>query len=521
MLNKLKILVCLLFAAIIIASCTDLTDTVEDGIGQEEVEGGGATISDPASALVGVYSQLDFLRGAGETFAMMEHPSDEMIGPTRGTDWSDFGVWRQLHAHTWDPSHAQILNAWNQLNSGVFRATQVVEASASTADQIAQARFLRAYFMYYVMDFYGQVPFRNPEDAADDVPSVYSRSEAFNFIVEDLLAARDNLPNISSADDAGRATQEAADFLLARLHLNKAVYQTSTSENPSAGPFDFAAEDMDEVISRVENIESNSFFELTDYFDNFHWNNTELSNELIFVIPQEEGDTDAFNHFYMTLHYNNSPSSCCNGFTTLSSFYDMFEEDDVRREQYIPGMSDQGGVLAGFLEGQQYDSFDGDISSPGEPLEDRGGNDLVFTPDVDLFYSNERNGIRVIKYLIYYENPDRPATDFVLFRYADAVLMKVEALFRDGQTTEALDLINDIREDRGASTLSSLDEQTILDERGRELYWEGWRRQDLVRFSAFNDEWEEKPASDPYRVLFPIPQRALDTNPNLVQNSGY
>lgn len=521
MLSKIKIIACVLFAVLLAASCTDLTDTVDDGIGQETVEGGGGSVSDPASALVGVYSQLDLLRGAGETFAMMEHPSDEMIGPTRGTDWSDFGVWRQLHAHTWDPSHAQVLNAWNQLNSGVFRATQVIEASSATEDQIAEARFLRAYFMYYVMDFYGQVPFRSTEDAADDVPDAFTRSEAFDFIIADLEAARSGLPSISVAQDAGEASQESVDFLMARLYLNKAVYTTSSSESPSAGPYDFASEDMDMVISLVEDIEANSYTELTNYFDNFHWENTERSNELIFTIPQETGDNTAFNHFYMTLHYNNSPTSCCNGFTTLESFYNMFEEGDVRRGEYIPEMTNVGGVVAGFLEGQQYDSYDGSLDNPGEPLEDRGGSPLIFTPDVDLFYSNERNGIRVIKYLIDYENPDRPGTDFVLFRYADALLMKAEAHFRNGETAEALDIVNELREERGASTLASLDEETLLDERGRELYWEGWRRQDLIRFSAFTEEWEEKPASDDYRVMFPIPQRALDTNPNLVQTTGY
>lgn len=521
MFNKIKSIVYLLSVLLVMmAGCTDLTDTVEDGIGRETAGSGTAPITNPSSALVGVYSQLNNLRGAGETFAMMEHPSDEMIGPTRGTDWSDFGVWRQLHAHTWDPSHAQLLNAWNQLNSGVFRATQVIEAADASASEVAEARFLRAYFMYYIMDFYGQVPFRAVDAATDDIPSVFTRSEAFNFIIEDLMAARDALPSITSAADAGQASQESVDFLLGRLYLNKAVYLSSNAENPSAGPYTFESADMDEVISRMQNIIDNPYTELTQYFDNFHWNNTNLSNELIFVIPEEEGSTSAFNHFYMTLHYNNSPSGCCNGFTTLESFYDKFEDSDVRKGTYIPEMSENG-VLAGFLEGQQYDSFDGSVENPGEPLNDRGGNPLIFTPEVDLFYSNERMGIRVIKYLIYYDNPERPATDFVLFRYADALLMKAEAHFRKGEIEQALTIINQIREHRGASLLSSLDEQTILDERGRELYWEGWRRQDLVRFSSFTQEWEEKPESDDYRVLFPIPQRALDTNPNLVQNSGY
>lgn len=521
MFRKLNLLSGLAVAMFLLTSCTDLADNIQDGIGRETGEGGPTEITDPTSALVGVYSQLNGLRGAGETYALMEHPSDEMIGPTRGTDWSDFGVWRQLHAHTWDPSHAQLINTWNHLNSGVFRASQVVEASAATAQEVAEAKFLRAYFMYYVMDFFGQVPFRSPDAAADDIPDVFSRSEAFDFIIDDLISARDALPSLSSASQAGSASKESVDFLLARLYLNKAVYTQSTAENPSAGPYDFSAQDMDLVISHTQNIIDNPYTDLTEYFDNFHWENSIRSNELIFVISAEEGGSNTFNHFYMTLHYNNSPSGCCNGFTTLGTFYDRFEENDIRRSQYIPGMSDNGGVLAGFLEGQQYDSFGGSLDNPGEPLQDRGGNPLIFTPDVDLFYANERMGIRVIKYLIYYDNPENPGTDFVLFRYADALLMKAEAHFRKGEVSAALEIINELRAHRNASQLTSLEARDILDERGRELYWEGWRRQDLIRFSAFTDEWEQKAQSEGYRVIFPVPQRAMDTNPNLNQITGY
>ncbi|MEX0929807.1 MAG: RagB/SusD family nutrient uptake outer membrane protein [Balneolales bacterium] len=516
-----KYLFCLMAVGLLINGCTDLTDQVEDGIGREVVEGGGVEIGDPGAALTGVYSQLNGMRGAGETYALMEHPSDEMIGPTRGTDWSDFGVWRQLHAHSWDPSHGQVLNAWNLLNSGVFRATQVVEASSASARQVAEARFLRAFFMFYVMDFYGQVPFRETDAAPNDVPSVLNRSEAFDFIIDDLNEAYPELPSLSSGADAGTASREAADFLLARLYLNRAVYTTATPENPSAGPFTFEDADMDEVIARVENIEENDYLELTEYFDNFHWDNTTLSNELIFVIDETEGSSTAFNHFFMTLHYNNSPTGCCNGFTTTAEFYNTFTDDsDVRKSSYIPEMSEETGILAGFLEGQQYNSFDGP-DDPGEPLNDRGGNPLVFTPEVDLFYSNERMGVRVIKYLVNPDQPDQPGTDFIFFRFADALLMKAEAHFRKGETGDALDIINEIRTHRNADELGSLDEQAILDERGFELYWEGWRRQDQIRFADFTNEWDQKPASEDYRIIFPIPQRALDTNPNLIQTMGY
>lgn len=511
---------CLLAGALVLAACTDLATTVEDGIGVEVVEGAAPPIADPAAALTGVYNQLRDLRGVGGTFALMGHSSDEMMGPTRGTDWSDFGVWRQLHAHTWDPSHSQVLASWNQLNEGIFGATQVVDAPASTERQVAEARFLRAVFAFYVMDLFGQVPFRPSAAPPAAIPDVMDRTEAFQFIVDDLLAARPDLPTLTSGFDAGTASQEAVDFLLARLSLNRAVYSTSTPANPSPGPYTFDNADMDEVIARVQNIIDNPYTDLTDFWDNFHWNNTELSDELVFVKREAAGAGGNFTTFWWTLHYHNSPSGCCNGFVTLGEFYDLFEQADVRRSAYVPEMTAETGIWAGILEGQQYGGFNGP-DNPMDPLNDRGGNPLVFTREVDLFYSNERMGLRVLKYLI---NPDQfnePGTDFIFFRYADALLMKAEAHFRKGETGQALGIVNQIRAHRGASQLASITEQDLLDERGRELYWEGWRRHDQVRFGVFTEEWEQKPASGAHTVMFPIPQRALDTNPNLVQTQGY
>jgi hypothetical protein len=521
-----KMNVCLLYllAGLGVAACTDLAPTVEDGIGEEVVEGSPPPLADPAAALTGVYNQLRNLRGAGGTFALMDHSSDEMMGPTRGTDWSDFGVWRQLHAHTWDPSHSQVLTAWNQLNEGIFRATQVADAPASTALQVAEARFLRAFFAFYVMDLFGQVPFRPSNAPPAAIPDVMDRPEAFDFIAQDLRAARPQLPTLTSGLDAGAASQEAVDFLLARLYLNRAVYATSTPASPSAGPYTFAAADMDTVIARVQTIIDNPYTDLTAYWDNFHWDNTTRSTELVFVKREAPGADGNFTTFAWTLHYNMSPTNCCNGFVTLGAFYDLFEPADVRRRAYIPDMTPSSGVWAGILEGQQYDTYT-DPNTPVGPLTDRGGNPLVFTREVDLFYSNERMGLRVIKYLLNPAQHDRPGTDFIFFRYADALLMKAEAHFRKGETPEALTIVNQIRatdpNNRGASQLTSITEQDILDERGRELYWEAWRRHDQIRFGVFTQAWEQKPVSGAHRVMFPIPQRALDTNPNLVQIQGY
>lgn len=520
----MKNLIYILAAGLILFGCTDLTDADEDGIARDEVEGGGSAIDDPAAALVGVYSQMNgFANQTNSPYALMEHSSDEMMGPTRGTDWSDFGVWRQLHLHTWDPSHSIVLENWNIINSGVFRATQVIEASGATAQQVAEAKFLRALFMFYVMDLYGQVPFRPADAGPNDVPEVFSRPDAFDFIVTDLTEARPDLPSISSGADAATASQESVDFLMAKLYLNRAVYTQATSDSPTTS-FTFDTEDMNEVISRVENLESNPYLEVeSDYWSNFYLNNTAESSEMVFVLDNEPDDAPAAvsNFYHMTLHYNQTPSSW-NGFVTISEFYDNFSDDnDVRKRSEIPELTEGTGLNVGFLVGQQYGPG-GEAS--GEALNDRGGNPLVFTEDIDLFYSNERQGIRAIKYP---PNPDDPAntilgTDFFIFRYADARLMKAEAILRGGTSGEtALGIVNEIRQLRGADPLPSIDLPELLAERGRELYWEGWRRNDQIRFGTFTNAWTGKQASDDYRVVFPIPQKALDTNPNFTQNAGY
>ena len=100
--------------------------------------------------------------------------------------------------------------------------------------------------------------------------------------------------------------------------------------------------------------------------------------------------------------------------------------------------------------------------------------------------------------------------------------MKAEAIMRGGTAgVTALSLVNDLRQLRGATPLGALNDASMLDERGRELYWEGIRRMDQVRFGTWDDTWGSKTVTESFRVLYPIPQQALDSNPNLVQNEGY
>lgn len=493
------------------AGCTKLEEELYESRSEYEPTGGSSSAD-----LSGVYNQLNQMVGQANWYALQEHTTDEMLGPTRGTDWDDFGTWRKLHLHTWDGAHNQIFDTWNGLNGALFQATLVAEKATNPAEK-AQGQFLRAFFAYQVMDLWGQVPYRGADDDPDQIPSVKSRSEAFDFVMSELDAAIPALPSYATNVDRHFATKEAAKFLKAKLLLNKAVYKADP--NSPAGPFTFEKADMDQVITLVNEITATGKFDISaNYWDNFKWDNGTISKEIIFSRNNSKGVNLQW-ATNMGFHYNQTPSGW-NGFTTLSDFYNSFDADDERRGITLPGYTDVLGHTTGFLVGQIRGPRNGQIVN----LTDRSGSPLVFTPDVSLFYSSEAKGIRVVKYPLDPSklNSDSP-NDFVFFRYADALLMKAEAILRGGTSNEtALAIVNNIRATRGTDALTALDLEDMLEERGREMYFEGWRRNDMIRFERFNEPVQERnQASDPSRVVFAIPLQAVATNPNLQQNVGY
>jgi len=283
---------------------------------------------------------------------------------------------------------------------------------------------------------------------------------------------------------------------------------------------------MAKVISLCNTIATNSDLSVsTNYWDNFTWDNGIKSTENIFVRQNEQGINMVWASC-MGNHYSMPPDGW-NGFTTLADFYNSFDTSDVRRSASIPGYTELVGRGAGFLIGQQRGPKDKKIGNPVGDLKDRSGNPLIFTPNVSLSFSTESKGIRTNKY------PLNPAemngggwgskNEMPFFRFADVRLMKAEAILRGGTDGEtALGIVNSIRAKRNVAALGSLDLTSLLAERGRELYLEAWRRNDLVRFGKFNDPVGERPnASDPSKVLFPIPNIAISSNPNLKQNVGY
>jgi hypothetical protein len=498
-----------IFLMLFIFSCTKLKERFRG-----ELESANTENISPGELLISAYNALNPTQFQGNLWNSTEISSDEAIAPTRGPDWDDNGLWRALQSQSWNPDHSYISGAFNELLAAQFAASNVLQFNPSS-QQAAEARFIRAYSMFQVLDGWDQVPYR--EDLSDYkvLPTTLKGLEAADFIVSELNEIMNDLP---ASGEAYVANQNAAKALLMKIYLNKGVYA-----NRAAPTFD--ASDMNQVITLADQIIASNQYSLnSNFFDVFAPDNSVKSTENIFTLYNENGDRggNVAGNTFAVSHYNMNPSGW-NGFSTLSDFYDKFEATDQRRGMYYnypAGLPNPGHrVNVGFLIGQQYD-LTTDVA-----LKDRKGNPLAFTREVALRETGnnlEVTGIRVIKYAYDYPHKDNQSNnDWVIFRYADVLLMKAEALLRTNDAAGALTIVNNLRAKRGASSLASIDLNELFDERGREMYWEGWRRQDQIRFGKYLEAWQEKAATDATKLLFPIPSSQLAVNPNLTQNPGY
>ena len=219
-------------------SCTNLDEEVLDGYINDASAGGAINT---AALLQSSYEGLRGFQTQGQMFALDEMSTDALVGPTRGGDWDDNAVWRQIHVHTWAPDHNEVKNAWNALLSSAYNCSLVVENG--TGSEVTQARFLRALYYYNAIDLFGQVPYREAGSKLTDDPKVWTRTEATDFVISELEAIVSELP-ARTVNDASVANKDAAHFLLAKLYLNKGVF-TATD---AAGPYTFAPADMMQLI---------------------------------------------------------------------------------------------------------------------------------------------------------------------------------------------------------------------------------------------------------------------------------
>lgn len=513
----------LLFLGFLLNSCSlDIEET--DSL---ITKGGSAVfngVENPAGSLNTIFNNITGQTGdQANLYALTEVSTDELLVPTRGTDWGDNGIWRTVHVHTWGPTHNFIVAVWNDKNSAVLRCTEVIDPlSNATPAQIAEAKFARAYNMWIVMDFFGQVPFRNPKDGPDVIPSVMTRSQAYDMIVQDLTDAIAGLPKGTvSAANKTRPVKSTARFFLAKVKLNANVYKGA-----------YGANDLADVVNLVNDIEADGYALTGNYFNIFK-GPSYTNTDVIWAVSAGAG-----NRMWNGLHYNQShPDNTgggWNGFSTLAEFYNKFDgpktgaaENAIggpqeERRGYTHTLASTNGTNYGFGFGFQVGQMYGWKNNAAVALNDRTGKPLVFTKAFPgLVGNNEVTGMRLLKY--------SPANGgftegVVMARFADAHLMRAEAILRGapGAGKTAVGEVNKLRALRtNTAPLASIDLAGMLDERGRELYTEGWRRNDMIRFGAFKAAKEFKPAGDGHTDLFPIPSSALLSNPGLVQNPGY
>jgi hypothetical protein len=294
--------------------------------------------------------------------------------------------------------------------------------------------------------------------------------------------------------------------MLVSIYLNAAVYGgTVTATGLTPGATRWA--DVVTVADRI--INSGTYTLASNWGANFLPTN-QNSVENIFVVRFSLVDGLGLNMNSKSFHYNSANFGGWNGFSTLADTYNSFDDADARKKI--------------FLVGPQVNL------NTGAPAFDRAGNRLVFTPEIkDVTQAGEGEGARIYKFPIdpSATNQNEP-NDFPTFRLGEVYLSKAEALNEQGQTAAAMALVNTIRarvftpaKPLSTSLSQAAARTAIYNERLFELTNEGKRRQDMIRYGSYTGKFQYKEAQPGYKVLLPIPQSQLSTNPLLKQNAGY
>ena len=494
-----------------VVSCTKLNEKIFD----KSINTSLIQDSTNAPGLVNpAYASLRALNNLWNVFGLEEVGTDEIQVPTRGTDWYDNGSWRAFYLHKTTPMQSIVVTSWNTIMQGMSRANTGIyylskfPSSPDIAEDIVELRFLRAYYVYLCNDFWGQTPFREAKDQNFGTPpKVMNRKEATQWLITELKTIIP-LMKTKSQLPFGRVTKAAAQTLLAEVYLNQGVY-TGTP-------------DWKDVITECNDvINSHDYSIAPDYWAQFQYKNPDSQEGIFMTIHNDNFDVNGGVWVNYTLHYNQvfgNYTSLWNGACITQEFWNTWKQtDSADVRKYDGRIIPTCGFNQGFLVGQQYQV------GTRTPLTTRQGAPLIFTPKVNFANASEAMGIRVVKFAPNPQTVNQFAEGnlYYTFRISQVYLMRAEAEFRSGNTAAALADINTIRSKRNATLRTSITLTDIYNEYGYELYWEGHRRQEMIRFGTYNEAYGTKPITPATSDLYPIPQNALDMNPNLVQNPGY
>jgi hypothetical protein len=486
------------FSLLLFTGCSNVDEIVYDNYTPDEFYGSeqGSDI-----ALAGVYSQISGnWNGVGYAGADMGWydlncmSSDEQVIPHRTTgDWQlDFA---RLYKHEWIPTDVILNNTWNWLYKSVYNANLAVsllEKANADSSKIAEAKVLRAFFYYLLIDDFGSVPFYTDNNITVDKIPQASRTEVYNFIVSELTQNVELLATTKDGNYYGRFNKWAGYSLLAKVYLNAGVY----TGNPEWQKCLDACEKVGEGGFSLHPGAANATSPLGyQYFELF---GDKLPQDETILSMYATVDIVSRNVYTLRSLYGLHAEELFgykgwNGTIVPKDYFLKFQDNDLRKKQ--------------FLYGEQ----------PG------GYNYTVDVASLDNPGAAPQAGVRCIKYYPALPmNGGGASNDFPIYRYGDIVLMMAECHVRLSNSGAAKPYMDMIRERAGLTAMATdptLDD--IYNERGFELNWEGHRRQDMIRFDKYLLPNLFRGASDAHRKIFPIPTSALNANPLLQQNPGY
>ena len=543
----------LLLAALSMTSCLD--EHPKDQLDEDAIYGSASDIYINAVA-----SLYNYIGGANESEGIQGTcrgiydyntlTTDEAMIPIRGGDWYDGGLWNAMYQHRWTADDQSLYDTWKYIYKVIVLANKSLDiissksgllSAAQQQEYRAEVRAIRAMFYYYVMDMFGRVPLVLSTDEqrySSQFQGQTDRSYVFHFVFQELQQVLPSLPDQHSNKEGnyyGRITQPVVNFLLAKLALNAEIYMYDDwtqgyASRPKGSDIHFSVPTA-EASSHGGDKELNAWETCIYYCDklaeegyvlesddafNFSTHN-ETSKENIFTIPMDKNIyTNQFHYLFRSYHYTHggalgwgSENGTCATISTMkANHYGEADEDARCKMNFVAG----------------------EVKVDGHELLMDNGKPLEYQPfEVAQNLTNSKfvktAGARMAKYEVdrtSYMDGKLQSNDIVLFRYADALLMKAEAKVRNGENGD--EELNRIRARVGMPyRKATLD--NILEERLLELVWEGWRRQDLIRFGKFTGAYDLRTPlqgeSSGYTTVFPIPQKCIDLNSELVQNKGY
>jgi len=526
-------------------ACTNLDENIYDQLVTENFYNNREEV---LSAVLRPYTHANAWVTPGQDgwWRLNELSADQLAWPVKGRHGQDGGKWLRLHYQTWTPDDDFVWGAWRLMWWGLGLCTDPIEsleargaeAMGITEDEkasyVSELKLLRAFHYLKLMDLYGNIP--TVTAVGDPIsPPTQPRAEVFNFIEKEILDNIENAPKLSQAM-LGRMSQAGAYAMLVELYLNAETWTGTARWDDCIAAADKLISGQAGGLNGAAALDVN----ITDTFEPANYNSKEILFSIAYEFqranftPQWPGD---FYHFQQRFIYGGARNGN-DGVVVIPGVYTTFPDNDKRKTEWM-------------LEGPQYrydDSTQPVIASGGNEYSDQP---LVFVDNIrknktlqpgqdpatlpsDMTQGEENSGVRFNKYKLgASDDPDYNGTDWAVYRLSWIYFAKAEALMRKNggaANTEAVQLINDVVSRAFAPedwvtaqyTTGTLTLDALLAERGREFIFEGFRRQDLIRFGKFTTAswWDHKP-TDPTKRLYPIPRRQTTLNTNLIQNPGY